>query len=179
MLADEPAIIHYHGNKHTGDRSACDHWKTEYWRLRNTNRRYKQLGAGHGDRALDKYLRGVVRKDLTIVTVVNERYQAKLERNWANWMQTEGLREQRYLILTTGEVNLGFLSGQRGNDCNQIIARVHKLGSGSIEICAGPAERIQHEAYPLDRRFEALQLNSIPLELVRRHPAHQPADDDQ
>ena len=107
--APQPAIIHYHGNKHAGDRPANRHWKDAYWALRNTSRWEAQMGRAQGDRSLGSYLQRTVHDDVTAVTVVNQRYADKLAANWPLWMETEGLREQRYVVFAVGRPDLGFL----------------------------------------------------------------------
>jgi len=109
-VGSDPAIIHYHGNKHTGSRQCNKYWHNIYWTLRSTNSRGGNLGNPHGDRALGGYLKRVQHPDITVVTVVNPAYRDKLVKHWPLWMKTAGLREQQYLVLAVGQPNLEFLN---------------------------------------------------------------------
>lgn len=109
----DPAIIHYHGNKHTGNRPACERWKDEYWDFRNQSSAYDALGQDEHDDSLRDYLKTIVRNDVTIVTVVNRAYLHKLKANWPRWMATRGLREQRYMVFSVDGADLGFLRPYR------------------------------------------------------------------
>jgi hypothetical protein len=105
----DPAIIHYHGNKHTGNHPACEQWKTAYWSFRHQSSIHDDLAEDVADRPLHGYLKQTVRRDITIVTVVNQAYLHKLRANWPRWMNTRGLREQRYIVLAVGRPDLDFL----------------------------------------------------------------------
>jgi hypothetical protein len=107
----DPAIIHYHGNRHVGARELTKYWKAGYWNLRQNRRLARYLCIPHGDRGLRDYLRNASQKEVSVVTVVNSAYQEKLKRNWPLWMQMTGLREQQFLIFAVGEPDLTFLDG--------------------------------------------------------------------
>lgn len=91
-------IMHYHGQKHAMDLPSCEPWKEAYWEYRNTSLLYDMLGNELADRRLTRYLRKVVRRDLTIVTAVNPAYAEKLAKNWPAWMSMPGIREQKFIV---------------------------------------------------------------------------------
>jgi len=93
-------IIHYHGSKHCLEYPACEIWKQIYWDYRNTSPAYNQLGVAHGDKRFARYLQQAQRSDVTIVSAVNPAYLDRFAANWAAWMQTPGIREQRFIVFT-------------------------------------------------------------------------------
>jgi len=99
---EKAIIVHFHGMKHVADWRYCANWKTEYWELRNKSNFYKQLGDNCGDRRFKQYLNSVVRSDLTIVTAFDAVYHDRVFSNFELWMNTIGLREQKYLIFYNG-----------------------------------------------------------------------------
>lgn len=149
-VAQTPAILHYHGEKHLGPEAGCQLWRDSFRQLNrlfpgtralSSNTDDKQLrawlvsdaSAGHeggrkngsdrpapsrkmplataSPRQGQSVLLPRTRDDLTIVTVVNPAYLAPFMAHWPHWMATEGLREQRYLILSVDDPDLGFLEG--------------------------------------------------------------------
>ena len=102
---DEVGICHYHGGKHLlqdpehrpETHALCDKWREAYWELRNGSPEYEHYT--EWDRNLVRYELPKQRDDLTILCATDAKYCNKLERHMAVWMQTPGLREQRYLVL--------------------------------------------------------------------------------
>jgi hypothetical protein len=97
------AIIHYHGRKHCREGRMGDLWKAEYLKLREQFPTVREITTGGGDPDLTKWLRETGRrKDMTVVTAVNPAYAERAKANLAKWMETPGLKEQRFLVFVNG-----------------------------------------------------------------------------
>lgn len=102
----DPAIIHYHGGKHCLDElPACEHWKSRYWSLRHSTSGFEDF---NGDRRLKFYISGyrdskstrvgIVKENMTVVTMADQNYAKRLTRNFERWMKMPGLREQQFIV---------------------------------------------------------------------------------
>jgi len=94
---NETVIIHYHGNKHVGDRPTNHIWKCLYWEMIRTLDIAEMQGDSWKDRSLKGYLKSLP-KNLTIVTGVNEKYSKAFKKHFPMWMKTEGLMEMPFMI---------------------------------------------------------------------------------
>jgi hypothetical protein len=100
------AIIHYHGRKHCRDGVMGDIWKAEYLRLRDRFPTVREIAEGGGDPDLTKWLRETGRRrDMTVVTAVSPAYAERAKAAIARWMETPGLKEQRFLVFVNGFKN--------------------------------------------------------------------------
>ena len=99
---DGAKIFHYHGNKNALDWDACGIWKQAYWDYRNTSPVYEELGANLGEKRMRRYIKAVVKPDITIVTACSGKYVDKLRDNWPKWMAMEGIREQQFIVFWRG-----------------------------------------------------------------------------
>ncbi|MFW5794619.1 MAG: hypothetical protein ACOCV1_03955 [Bacillota bacterium] len=94
---DETIIIHYHGNKHAGDREANHVWKIMYNELINLKDIEEIKNNTWKDRSLKGYIKQIP-TNLTIVTSVNNKYLNAFEKHFPMWMKTENLMELPYII---------------------------------------------------------------------------------
>jgi len=93
----ETVIIHFHGNKHAGDRPQNALWKAQYNELIDIHGITEIKKNNFGDRALKGYT-GTIKKNLTIVSAVNKKYFNKFKSKFPKWQVTEGLMEHPYII---------------------------------------------------------------------------------
>jgi hypothetical protein len=98
----ETVIIHYHGNKHAGDRPQNYHWKAHYHELIHTYD-FPELKNPNGDRSLRGYLRSKS-NNLTIVTAVNESYFRKMKENFPLWQKTENIMEYPCVVFAHKDI---------------------------------------------------------------------------
>ena len=96
-INEDTVIVHYHGNKHVGDRRGNYYWKKTFFELYNRYN-FDELLKPNGDRAFKKYIDSLNIKKMTIVTAVNELYLDKLKKNFPKWQKIEGLMEYPYII---------------------------------------------------------------------------------
>jgi len=105
---DDIGICHYHGGKHLLEDpehraetlAMCDEWRKAFWQLRNSSPDYDEFAVRRGDRNTTRYeISPKVRHDLTILCATDATYANKIERHMEVWMDTPGLREQRYLLM--------------------------------------------------------------------------------
>jgi hypothetical protein len=109
-ISKDPAIIHYHGNRHITPGDHRQRWLQEYWALRNSGHPIgPNIADAHGDAALQDHLRGARQNDISIVTVVNPAYRERLKQNWERWLKTVGLKEQRFIVFAVGDPDVDFL----------------------------------------------------------------------
>jgi len=110
---EDMKIVHYHGRKHAGEWELCALWKQAYWGLRNNHPDYAgPLGQGLGDRRFTRYIKAINKKDVTVVSAVNQKYLPKLKHNYPMWMKTEGIMEHPMILFVNGvtEEDLSFLN---------------------------------------------------------------------
>lgn len=100
-------IIHYHGHKHCRDGANGEIWKEEYRKLVSRFPQHRELSEATHDPSIDLWLAKTagLRSDLTIVTAVNPAYADRARANIERWMQTPGLREQKFIVFVNGFKN--------------------------------------------------------------------------
>lgn len=103
---DKAKIVHYHGHKHCRVGKAGDLWKAEFWKLVEAFPEYRKELRTSKDSSVRVWLEEAAHpgriKDMTIVTAVNPKYADRLKANLAKWMQTPGLKEQKFLVFVNG-----------------------------------------------------------------------------
>lgn len=99
---ESTVIVHYHGNKHVGDRPQNNIWKTHYNELIH---KYDMpyLNTHYGDRSFRGYLKKI-QKNLTLVSAVNQKYFGKMKSNFPLWQKTENIMELSCVIFAHKEV---------------------------------------------------------------------------
>ncbi len=100
-------IVHYHGHKHCRDGANSQIWKDEYRKLVAKFPQHAELTQATCDPSIDLWLSKEAgqRTDLTIVTAVNPAYAERARANIEQWMQTPGLREQKFIVFVNGFKN--------------------------------------------------------------------------
>lgn len=96
-------ILHFHGHKHCREGSkACDSWKAEFSEMASGIG--KDIGQKTEDPSIDVWLEQLrgYRKDMTIVTAVNPAYAERAAKNIKLWMETPGLKEQKFIVFVNG-----------------------------------------------------------------------------
>jgi len=96
-MTDETIIIHYHGNKHAGNRKQNHIWKVHYNELINTKDIILIKKNHFGDKAIRGYTKNIP-SNLTIVTAVNDKYFDKFKKHFPLWMKTENIMELPFII---------------------------------------------------------------------------------
>lgn len=98
LPVEQTGIVHYHGAKHIQGHDLCYLWTDAYWRMRNTSAVYESISDPHGDRRLTAIEAPKCRADMTVCCAANPNYMPKFMRHFNQWMETKGLREQRYIL---------------------------------------------------------------------------------
>ena len=102
----DPAIVHYHGNKHCRRGSKwADEWKKAYKAmLPAIPARAREALTASDDPSLALWLsRGDdFRDDITVVSAVNPAYADRMAVNIKKWMDTKGLCNQQFLVFVNG-----------------------------------------------------------------------------
>ena len=93
---DETIIVHFHGNKHLGERKQNTVWRTHCNELINIYG-MKELNNSYSDKSYKNYLKSL-HKNLTIVSAVNKDYLEKFKLNFPKWQQTENIMEYPFVI---------------------------------------------------------------------------------
>jgi hypothetical protein len=116
-IDENSKILHLHGRKHTNTWPGCGLWKTTFWKYMATLSPEEQafIKECHGDRKLSHYLGGVP-QDITAVTAVDEKYLPLLQKNFPDWIKTEGIMELPFICFINGmsldDPRLSFLDGR-------------------------------------------------------------------
>lgn len=103
-----PIIIHYHGQKHCRKNAAGDIWKQHFNECAEASQVFADaMKDKTGDKSVEQWKKERLqpkgfRHDMTIVTAVNPKYADKFIQNVDLWMQTEGLKNQRWLVFVNG-----------------------------------------------------------------------------
>jgi len=96
---NETVIIHYHGNKHVGDRPINSIWKSLYWEMIKVLNMDELNGNHWNDRSLRTYLKNFNnKKDMTIVTGVNNKYLNSFKNHFPMWMKIRGIMEYQFIV---------------------------------------------------------------------------------
>lgn len=91
-------IIHYHGNKHNGDRPLCDKWRENYREVTDKFPYLLEMQFDKNIAALTNEIRNGGESDLTVVTAVNGKYFKKFVNNFPGWMEYEWFKNKPMII---------------------------------------------------------------------------------
>ena len=113
-----PKIFHYHGSKHVGEWEICLNWKMMYVEMRASLPDYllKDFQTPRGDKRFGRWLeesdnlidttekepREPTEDDITIVTAVNPKYDAKLQRNLPLWLKQDFFKNKKIIVFVNG-----------------------------------------------------------------------------
>lgn len=101
-------VIHYHGNKHCRDDANAQIWKDQFRGLVSDFPAHaERLLKNPDDDSVALWLAKEegYRPDVTIVTAVNPAYADRLRENISLWMNTLGLKNQKFLVFVNGFSN--------------------------------------------------------------------------
>lgn len=101
----EAKIIHFHGHKHCRSSDNCLQWKQTYEEVCALHPSLtKPMQSPSQDKTVDLWKATMMRRrrNVTIVTALNPKYVERAKRNFALWMNTPGLREQKFIVFVNG-----------------------------------------------------------------------------
>jgi hypothetical protein len=101
-------IVHYHGHKHCRDDANGQIWKDAFRALVADFPKHADRLLKHPeDDTISLWLakEDGYRPDVTIVTAVNPAYADRLRENIALWMNTPGLKNQKFIVFVNGFKN--------------------------------------------------------------------------